>query len=84
LQQPPFHPKWKEVSPRVPVEGWTRFEAAQEWLNRTYPTASTAPAAPATTVGVGSARNAGPPISRDDPLYREFLDWRANRQKANR
>jgi branched-chain amino acid transport system substrate-binding protein len=84
LQQPPFHPKWKEVSPRVPVEGWTRFEAAQEWLNRAYPTASTGAGAPATTVGVGSSRDAGPPISRNDPLYREFLDWRANRQKANR
>ena len=29
------------------------------------------------------AREAGPPINRNDPLYREFLDWRANRQKAN-
>jgi branched-chain amino acid transport system substrate-binding protein len=75
LQKPPFHPKWKELSPRVPVDGWTRFEAAQEWLNRTYPTAAGAPAA---TVGV-----ANPPISRNDPLFREFLDWRASRQKAN-
>lgn len=79
LQKPPFHPKWKELSPRVPVEGWTRFEAAQEWLNRTYPTA----AAPASTVAVAPAREANPPINRNDPLYREFLDWRANRQKAN-
>jgi hypothetical protein len=59
----------------VPVDGWTRFEAAQEWLNRTYPTAAGASAA---TVGV-----ANPPISRNDPLFREFLDWRASRQKAN-
>jgi ABC-type branched-subunit amino acid transport system substrate-binding protein/TRAP-type uncharacterized transport system substrate-binding protein len=79
LQKPPFHPKWKELSPRVPVEGWTRFEAAQEWLNRTYPTA----AAPGSTVAVAPARDAGPPINRNDPLYREFLDWRAQRQKAN-
>ena len=79
LQKPPFHPKWKELSPRVPVDGWTRFEAAQEWLNRTYPAAG----ASATTVGVGSPRDANLPISRNDPLYREFLDWRASRQKAN-
>jgi hypothetical protein len=82
LQKPPFHPKWKELSPRVPVDGWTRFEAAQEWLNRTYPAAGAAGAS-ATTVGVGSPRDANPPISRNDPLYREFLDWRANRQKAS-
>ena len=83
LQKPPFHPKWKELSPRVPIEGWTRFEAAQEWLNRTYPTAAVAPA---TTVGEAPSqpsRAANPPISRNDPLYREFLDWRASRQKAN-
>jgi len=84
LQQPPFHPKWKELSPRVPVEGWTRFEAAQEWLNRAYPQAA-APTtvAPAVTVGAGSPRAGNQPVSRDDPLYREFLDWRASRQKAN-
>ena len=79
LQKPPFHPKWKELSPRVPIEGWTRLEAAQEWLNRTYPTA----AAPASTVAVAPPRDATPPVSRTDPLYREFLDWRAQRQKAN-
>ena len=68
LQKPPFHPKWKELSPRVPVEGWTRFEAAQEWLNRTYPTAAVAPAA---TVGEAPPppRAANPPVSRNDPLY---------------
>ena len=81
LQQPPFHPKWKELSPRVPVEGWTRFEAAQEWLNRTYPTAAVA--TPGTgTVAVAPARDAASPVGRNDPLYREFLDWRASRQKA--
>jgi ABC-type branched-subunit amino acid transport system substrate-binding protein/TRAP-type uncharacterized transport system substrate-binding protein len=80
LQQPPFHPKWKELSPRVPVDGWTRFEAAQEWLNRTYPTAAVATPG---TVAVAPARDVNPPISRNDPLYREFLDWRASRQKAN-
>jgi branched-chain amino acid transport system substrate-binding protein len=80
LQQPPFHPKWKELSPRVPVDGWTRFEAAQEWLNRTYPTAAVSTPG---TVAVAPARDVNPPISRNDPLYREFLDWRASRQKAN-
>ena len=81
LQQPPFHPKWKELSPRVPVDGWTRFEAAQEWLNRTYPTAAVV--TPGTgTVAVAPARDAAPAAGRNDPLYREFLDWRASRQKA--
>jgi TRAP transporter TAXI family solute receptor len=35
LQKPPFHPKWKEVAVHAPVPGWSRFQAAQEWLDRT-------------------------------------------------
>ena len=37
LQRPPFHPKWKEMAPRATVSGWTRFKAAQEWLDRNMP-----------------------------------------------
>jgi TRAP transporter TAXI family solute receptor len=34
LQQPPRHPKWREVSLTVQPPGWTRFRAAEEWLRR--------------------------------------------------
>ena len=34
FQQPPFHPKWKEVVLSAPLNGWTRFPAAQAWLNQ--------------------------------------------------
>src|SRR5262249_949613 len=34
LQQPPFHPKWKEVVLSAPLKGWKRFPAAQEWLDQ--------------------------------------------------
>jgi TRAP transporter TAXI family solute receptor len=34
FQKPPFHPKWKEVSLSAPLPGWTRFRAAQEWLDK--------------------------------------------------
>ena len=33
LQQPPFHPKWREVSPSATLAGWARFQPAQEWLD---------------------------------------------------
>ena len=50
LQRPPFHPKWKEMAPRATVSGWTRFKAAQEWLDRNMPlpagTAAASGAAP--------------------------------------
>src|SRR6476646_1321449 len=34
LQNPPFHPKWKEVSLSAPLSGWNRLPVAQQWLDR--------------------------------------------------
>jgi hypothetical protein len=32
FQNPPFHPKWKEVSLAAPLAGWQRLGAAKQWL----------------------------------------------------
>jgi TRAP-type uncharacterized transport system substrate-binding protein len=81
LQRPPFHPKWKEMAPRATVSGWTRFKAAQEWLDRNMPaSASVSAASGAASPQPPAAALA--PQDRGDPLYREFLEWRANRAKA--
>ncbi len=77
LQRPPFHPKWKEMAPRATVSGWTRFKAAQEWLDRNMP----ASAAVSGAVAQQPSASALSPQDRDQ-LYREFLEWRANRAKA--
>jgi len=34
FQQPPYHPKWREVNLTAELPGWTRFPAAQEWLTQ--------------------------------------------------
>src|ERR1700676_5079468 len=34
FQNPPFHPKWKEVSLSAPLQDWQRFPAAQQWLDK--------------------------------------------------
>ncbi|PPQ14800.1 TRAP transporter solute receptor, TAXI family [Bradyrhizobium shewense] len=34
LQNPPFHPKWKEVSLAAPLSGWNRLPVAQQWLDK--------------------------------------------------
>jgi uncharacterized protein len=34
FQQPPRHPKWKDVNLAAQVPGWTRFAPAQAWLAR--------------------------------------------------
>ncbi|WP_235983361.1 ABC transporter substrate-binding protein [Bradyrhizobium australiense] len=85
LQRPPFHPKWREMAPRATVSGWTRFKAAQEWLDRNMPPGAAVSAAsgavrPAAPVAAPAAALA--PQERD-PLYREFLEWRASRAKAS-
>jgi uncharacterized protein len=33
FQKAPRHPKWKEVNFAAPLPGWTRFTAAQQWLD---------------------------------------------------
>ncbi len=33
FQNPPFHPKWKEVSLAAPLSGWSRLPSAQQWLD---------------------------------------------------
>ena len=79
LQRPPFHPKWKEVALKAPIAGWTRFQVAQEWVDRKFPAAETAAASAAAEVPRG-----GKPAYRDDPLFREFMEWRASRSNSNR
>jgi TRAP-type uncharacterized transport system substrate-binding protein len=34
FQNPPFHPKWKEVSLSAPLADWQRFPAAKQWLDK--------------------------------------------------
>jgi ABC-type branched-subunit amino acid transport system substrate-binding protein/TRAP-type uncharacterized transport system substrate-binding protein len=77
LQRPPFHPKWKEMAPRATVSGWTRFKAAQEWLDRNMPASAAVSAASGAV-----PQPPGAAAQERDPLYREFLEWRAQRAKA--
>jgi TRAP transporter TAXI family solute receptor len=34
FQNPPFHPKWKEVSLSAPLADWNRLPSAKQWLDR--------------------------------------------------
>jgi branched-chain amino acid transport system substrate-binding protein len=78
LQRPPFHPKWQELAPLAPVTGWTRFKAAQDWIDRNTPP-SVAAASSTAPVALGARTSA--PQDEDSTLYREFLEWRTNRTK---
>jgi ABC-type branched-subunit amino acid transport system substrate-binding protein/TRAP-type uncharacterized transport system substrate-binding protein len=77
LQRPPFHPKWQELALMAPVAGWTRFQAAQDWIDKNAPVASVAPPS---ALGANASS-----LSPDDrALFREFLEWKANREKPRR
>ena len=34
FQNPPFHPKWKEVSLAAPLPDWNRLPSAKQWLEK--------------------------------------------------
>lgn len=34
FQNPPFHPKWKEVSLAAPLPDWSRLPSAKQWLEK--------------------------------------------------
>ena len=37
FQKPPRHPKWRETNLAATLPGWTRFEPAEQWLQRNRP-----------------------------------------------
>jgi hypothetical protein len=96
FQRAPHHPKWRDVNIAAGLPGWTRFDAAQAWLDnrqqaaprsadtRAEPatTSPTRPATrPATPLRTGAAKNADQPTGVDSgDLFQEFLKWRQQRQ----
>jgi TRAP-type uncharacterized transport system substrate-binding protein len=78
FHKPPRHPKWKESSISIVVPGWTRFKAAQDWLdaNRAKPTAQ-APTQPPADFVQFLERSGRRDLSPDEKekLYRQFLEW---------
>jgi TRAP transporter TAXI family solute receptor len=82
FQNPPFHPKWKEVSLAAPLAGWTRLPYAQQWLD-SHGIGPTARGRfddfmnqnPAAAKGAGSSQ-ASP--SDRDALFKQFQAWQAD------
>src|SRR6201747_1113973 len=76
FQNPPFHPKWKEVSLSTPLTDWNRFPAAKQWLDehKIEPVARTRfdeflKQNPATTKLPSDAEK--------DALFKQFQSWEA-------
>ncbi len=84
LQQPPFHPKWKEVALNAPLAGWSRFRPAQEWLDRNSSMMASADTRRRFDqfLGDNQARAFARPEDRE-ALFRQFMDWQ-KRQSVTR
>jgi TRAP-type uncharacterized transport system substrate-binding protein len=89
FQQPPRHPKWRDVNLAATVPGWTRWSVAEEMLQRLRQANATdvQPTAPAEFSAFlkekGVAGGQTSPEQRD-ALFREFLQWQQTRQRASR
>jgi uncharacterized protein len=84
FQAPPRHPKWQEVNLTAVLPGWTRFAAAEEWLQRGRQQVDgggrrieDAMAAREATSGKG----VGATPQEVDRLFHEFLKWNQTRER---
>ena len=78
LQQPPFHPKWKEVALNAPLPGWVRFRPAQEWLDRNSNAVATSDVRTKFEQFLSQSQTGplGPVRSEDrEGLFRQFIEW---------
>ena len=76
FQKPPRHPKWRESSIGIVVPGWTRFKAAQDWLDANNARNLTQADFVQFMERTGKS-NVAP--EEKDRLYREFLEWSKKR-----
>ena len=84
FQQPPRHPKWREVNLTAEVPGWTRFQPAQDWLVR-QTTAGTAGGATQARFNAFLSSQANPGVNGNltdaakQALFQQFLAWERQR-----
>ncbi len=81
--QPGRHPKWKEVNLAADVPGWERVKPAQDWLDRAA-TASKPSAQVQSFETFMSTRGLNVSAEQREVLFREFLAWQNDRQRAPR
>jgi hypothetical protein len=84
FQNPPFHPKWKEVSLSAPLQDWQRFPAAKQWLDNhgIEPVARTRfdDFLKQSTAASGKA----PSDTEKEALFKQFQAWEAEQNAGAR
>lgn len=80
--QPGRHPKWKEVNLAAEVPGWQRVRPAQDWLDQL--TTSATGSQLQNFEAFLSSRGAMVTPAQREILFRDFLAWQTERQRAAR
>jgi len=77
FQQPPFHPKWREVNLAAEVPGWTRSPLAEAALKSLTPAAQVG--AEQKNFDAFMAQQGGRPMSQAEreKLFHDFMSWRS-------
>lgn len=81
--QPGRHPKWKEVNLAADVPGWERVKPAQDWLDRAVAARNPSPQVQSFEFFMNN-RGINVSAQEREVLFREFLAWQGNREKALR
>jgi TRAP transporter TAXI family solute receptor len=81
--QPGRHPKWKEVNLAADVPGWERVRPAQAWLDRAAVASKPSPQGQSFESFMKS-RGIDVSAEQREVLFREFLAWQSDRQRAPR
>src|SRR6266849_3677686 len=91
FQQPPRHPKWRDVNLAATVPGWTRWSVAEEMLQRLRQAngvnaqqTGAAAAEFATFLQEKGVGNVQPSPDQREALFREFVQWQQARQRVSR
>lgn len=80
FQQPARHPKWKEANLNSNLKGWTRFPAAEEWLQRHAKQAG--PGVDPELARAQAVKAAPNDPAEQERLVKQFMEW-AKRQGRN-
>jgi TRAP transporter TAXI family solute receptor len=78
FQKPPRHPKWRETNLAATLPGWTRFDAAEQWLQR-HRQSPIAGVRDQFNQFLAARVGAGAVLATSDDrerLFQEFLKWR--------
>src|SRR3984893_8372054 len=76
FQNPPFHPKWKEVSLSAPLPGWQRFPPAKQWLD-SHGIEPVARDRFEEFLKQNGTTGKLPPNTDKDTLFKQFQAWQA-------